>query len=105
MTSDRIASLTGVPTDYSVEVLQMLARAGLVKAQRGRGGGFRIECDPDTTTLLDVINAIDPLERQPPFQAKNSPGIRRVALADRASADSSLNMPGCWPVGRLTAPH
>ena len=65
MTSDRIASLTGVPADYSVKVLQMLARAGLVKAQRGRGGGFHAECDSGTTTLLDVVNAIDPLQRLP----------------------------------------
>ncbi|MDY7107604.1 MAG: Rrf2 family transcriptional regulator [Planctomycetota bacterium] len=62
-TSERIATLTKVPTDYSVKVLQMLARAGLVRAQRGRGGGFQIDCDPDSTTLLDVVNAIDPLER------------------------------------------
>jgi Rrf2 family protein len=62
-TSERIASLTKVPTDYSVKVLQMLARGGLVRAQRGRGGGFQIDCDPKTTTLLDVVNAIDPLER------------------------------------------
>jgi Rrf2 family nitric oxide-sensitive transcriptional repressor len=62
-TSERIAALTKVPTDYSVKVLQMLARAGLVRAQRGRGGGFQIDCDPACTTLLDVVNAIDPLER------------------------------------------
>ena len=62
-TSERIASLTRVPTDYSVKVLQMLARAGLVKAQRGRGGGFRLDADPQTTSLLDIVNAIDPLDR------------------------------------------
>ena len=62
-TSEKVAGLTKVPTDYSVKVLQMLARSNLVKAQRGRGGGFEIDCDPDTTSLLDVVNAIDPLER------------------------------------------
>ena len=41
----------------------MLARANLVRAQRGRGGGFHIDCDPRTTTLLDVVNAINPLVR------------------------------------------
>ena len=62
-TSERIASLTRVPADYSVKVLQMLARAGLVKAQRGRGGGFRLDTDPATTSLLDIVNAIDPPTR------------------------------------------
>jgi Rrf2 family protein len=63
VTSERIAALTKVPADYSVKVLQMLARANLVRAQRGRGGGFQIDCNPDETSLLDVVNAIDPLER------------------------------------------
>ena len=63
ITSEKIASMTKVPTDYSVKVLQMLARAGLVRAQRGRGGGFQIDCDPNVTTLLDVVDAIDPLKR------------------------------------------
>jgi Rrf2 family nitric oxide-sensitive transcriptional repressor len=63
VTSERIAALTKVPADYSVKVLQMLARANLVRAQRGRGGGFQLDCDPDQTNLLDVVNAIDPLER------------------------------------------
>jgi Rrf2 family protein len=63
VTSERIAERTKVPSDYSVKVLQILGRAKLVRAQRGRGGGFRLACDPKVTTLLDVVNAIDPLER------------------------------------------
>lgn len=59
MTSDQIARATQVPSDYAVKVLQALARAGYVKAQRGRGGGFRATCDPAETTLMDIISAID----------------------------------------------
>ena len=62
-TSEHIAARTGVPPDYSVKVLQMLARGQLVQAQRGRGGGFRIKCDPGRTSLLDIVNAIDPTDR------------------------------------------
>jgi Rrf2 family nitric oxide-sensitive transcriptional repressor len=65
VTSERIAELTSVPTDYSVKVLQMLGRASLVRAQRGRGGGFRLACDPAVTSLLDVIDAIDPFAQTP----------------------------------------
>ena len=76
ITSEKIAGMTKVPTDYSVKVLQMLARANLVRAQRGRGGGFQIDCDPETTALLDVVNAIDPLERinNCPFQREDHSG-------------------------------
>ncbi len=63
LTSERIADATRVPADYAVKVLQWLGRAHLVRGQRGRKGGFRLDCDPKTTTLLDVVNVIDPLER------------------------------------------
>jgi len=63
LTSESIARATKVPTDYTVKVLQWLGRARMVQGQRGRRGGFRLECDPNRTTLLDVVNVIDPLER------------------------------------------
>ena len=63
LTSESIAEITRVPADYTVKVLQWLGRAKLVQGQRGRRGGFRLDCDPSKTTLLDVVNVIDPLER------------------------------------------
>lgn len=63
VTGERIAEATKVPADYAINVLQVLRRAGLVHAQRGRGGGFRLDCDPAKKTLLDVVDVIDPLER------------------------------------------
>ncbi len=62
-TSAEIAEATKVPVDYAVKVLQRLGQMNLVHGQRGRKGGFRLACDPRSTTLLDVVNAIDPLER------------------------------------------
>ncbi len=62
-TSDVIAEETKVPAGYAIRVLQWLARANMVRGQRGRRGGFRLDCDPQETSLLDVVNAIDPLER------------------------------------------
>jgi Rrf2 family protein len=58
-----IAKATLVPPGYTVKVLQQLGRAGLSKGQRGRNGGFTLACDPFQVTLLEVVNAIDPLER------------------------------------------
>ncbi len=58
-----IAKATLVPPGYTVKVLQQLGRAGLSKGQRGRKGGFALDCDPTQVTLLEVVNVIDPLER------------------------------------------
>jgi len=63
LTATDVARVTQVPADYAVKVLQALGRAKLVRGQRGRGGGFRLLCDPRRTSLLDVLNAIDPLPR------------------------------------------
>ena len=62
-TSEQIAEATNVSGDYAVKILQWLGRAGLVHGRRGRGGGFQLRCDPSRTTLLDIVNVIDPLER------------------------------------------
>jgi Rrf2 family nitric oxide-sensitive transcriptional repressor len=63
LTSEQIAEQTRVPSDYAVKVLQWLGRAQMVRGQRGRKGGFKLSCDPNQTSLLDVVNVIDPLER------------------------------------------
>lgn len=58
-----IAKGTRAAPGYLVKVLQGLARAGILSAQRGSQGGFRLERDPAGLTALEVINAIDPIER------------------------------------------
>jgi Rrf2 family nitric oxide-sensitive transcriptional repressor len=62
-TTRQIAAGTRTPPDYVSKVLQLLARTGLVRSQRGLGGGFRLAGDPAQITVLDVINAVDPMER------------------------------------------
>lgn len=48
---------------YLIKVLQELTKAGILTARRGSQGGFTLKSDPEVLTALDVINAIDPLER------------------------------------------
>lgn len=63
MTTQQIASQTRVPAGYLSKVLQAMARAGLVEGQRGSGGGFVLARPPQDITVLDAINAVDPLQR------------------------------------------
>ena len=62
-TALQISEATHVPVGYTVNVLQQLARAKYVEGQRGRNGGFALDCDPRQVTLLEIVNVIDPLER------------------------------------------
>ncbi len=62
-TTRQIATGTRTPPDYASKVLQLLAKAGLVRGQRGLGGGFQFAGDPAQVTVLEVIHAVDPPER------------------------------------------
>jgi Rrf2 family nitric oxide-sensitive transcriptional repressor len=62
-TTDQIAQATRVPRAYLSKVLQGLSRGGLVHSQRGLGGGMTLTKSPDELTILEVVNAVEPLQR------------------------------------------
>ncbi|HZU37106.1 MAG TPA: Rrf2 family transcriptional regulator [Gemmataceae bacterium] len=62
-TTDQIAATTRVPEAYLSKVLQGLCHAGIVQSKRGRGGGMVLTRPPSELTILDVVNAVDPLGR------------------------------------------
>ena len=62
-TTQQIAQATRVPPAYLSKVLQALIRAGIVRSQRGIGGGISLARDPEEITILDVVNAVDPIRR------------------------------------------
>lgn len=62
-TTGEIAKATHVPPAYLSKVLQELNRAGMVKSRRGVGGGVSLAVDPKTVTILEVVNAVDPIMR------------------------------------------
>jgi len=59
----QISQVAQVPAGYLPKVLQMLGRAGLVISTPGRSGGFRLARRPEEISVLDVINAVDPIQR------------------------------------------
>lgn len=63
LTTQDIASSTKVPAGYLAKVLQSLARAGILSSQRGLRGGFKVIRPPEELTVLEVINAVDPIRR------------------------------------------
>jgi Rrf2 family transcriptional regulator, nitric oxide-sensitive transcriptional repressor len=61
--ADELAEQTKVPRRYLHKVLQDLVRAKLVCSQPGPGGGYALARSPTKITILDVVNAVAPLER------------------------------------------
>ena len=62
-TTSQIADATKVPAAYLSKVLQGLCHAGVLRSQRGIGGGISLLHPPETLTILDVVNAVDPIGR------------------------------------------
>ncbi|HWG47073.1 MAG TPA: Rrf2 family transcriptional regulator [Gemmataceae bacterium] len=62
-TTQQIAQATQVPTGYLSKVMQSLGRKRLVQSQRGLHGGFTLAQPPEELTVLDIIQAVDPIKR------------------------------------------
>ena len=99
LTVDQIAGETHVPGGYLAKVMQTLGRAGIVRSQRGVGGGFMLARSPDEITLLDVINAVDPIARICECPLKLSCHNSRLcglhARLDAALARMEADLGGC----------
>ena len=62
-TTEQISEATRVPHAYLSKVLQSMARGQIVTSQRGLHGGFLLARQPDQITILEVVNAVDAVQR------------------------------------------
>lgn len=61
--ADTLAEITKVPRRYLTRVLQELVAAELVQSRSGPGGGYELARPAEELSILNVVNAVDPLER------------------------------------------
>ncbi len=61
--TQQLAEITKVPGPYLSKVLQLLTKEGLVDAHRGLRGGFALSRPPNKVTILQAVNAVDPIRR------------------------------------------
>jgi Rrf2 family nitric oxide-sensitive transcriptional repressor len=62
-TTREIARATKVRIAYLSKVMQSLGRKGLVQSQRGLHGGFTLARAAGDLTVLDILDAVDPIPR------------------------------------------
>ncbi len=62
-TAAQISEATKVPVSYLSKVLQSLRRASVVGAVRGLHGGFELAGAPETISILDIVNIVEPVPR------------------------------------------
>lgn len=61
--ADLLAEKTQVPRRYLHRVLQDLVAAELVHSRSGPGGGYELALPTNKVTILDIVNAVSPIER------------------------------------------
>ena len=95
---ERIARAQGIPLKFLENILIDLRHAGIVHAQRGAEGGYRLARPPAEVTLGDVIRAVEgPLAsvRGEPPESVSYEGaaahLRTVWIAVRASLRTVLD--------------
>jgi len=55
--AQEIADAVRSPMGYLQKILRMLAKSGILVAQRGVGGGFALAIKPEEISILDVLRA------------------------------------------------
>ena len=95
---ERIARAQGIPLKFLENILIDLRHAGIVHAQRGAEGGYRLARSAEDVTLGEVIRAVEgPLASvrgEPPESVTydgSAEHLRTVWIAVRASLRSVLD--------------
>ena len=60
-----ISRETGVPGAYVAKIFQCLTQKGVLASSRGVKGGYSLKSDSSKIKLLDIIRAMDDLEKSP----------------------------------------
>src|SRR5258707_8189424 len=59
VTAEQLAERQGIPPKFLESILLQLRRGGVVTAQRGPDGGYRLARPPNEISLAEIIRVID----------------------------------------------
>src|SRR3954447_23789663 len=59
VSATQLAQRTGIPVRFVPQVMAELVRVGIVGAVIGRSGGYRLDADPESLTVLAIIEAVE----------------------------------------------
>lgn len=90
MTSDQVAGMLGTNSAVVRRTMAGLREAGYVRSEKGHGGGWRLDCDLEKITFLDVLRAVG-TERLFAIGFDNDAPDCAVERAVNASVASAMN--------------
>lgn len=105
---DEIAQREAVSANFLVQILNDLKRGGLIQSRRGKAGGYLLGQAPESISLLDIVQAVEPAMLSSPEsgEGESSQAVRltweKVAESTRAQLGSislrQLADPGAEPM-------
>lgn len=63
LTTEQISSITRVPAPYLAKLIKLLNNAEILNSHRGVNGGSMLARPASEISVLEVVNAIEPLQR------------------------------------------
>ena len=102
-----VAARRGIPEAYLRKIATALKRAGLVEADRGQAGGYRLSRSPSEMSALDVFEALETPVSGPSGGGdptddvwRRMAGFSRAFLAKERIADLAAAPPGAdaWTI-------
>jgi len=113
MTQHQVAAATAIPPVYLYKVLQILARAGLLRSIRGQRGGYQLARPPEAITALEIVLATSTRRpvRDPTAEyvtATLNRALAGITLADLAVQDAAASLkqsPLPFPQSAIHDPH
>ncbi len=101
-----------VSVSHLESITSDLRKAGFISATRGPGGGYRLACDPEATTIWAVVQAVDAKLREPPALSPREAPVAALGEAVRGAFIDFLSArtigefadPTRWPQDVVAAP-
>jgi len=83
-----LARRRDVPVQFLEQLFAVLRRAGVISSQRGVRGGYRFAREPETVTVLEIVELLDgPLGRDSEGVFADAAEAARKVLARTTIAD------------------
>lgn len=77
-----LATRLRLPTAYTAKVLSSLARAGLLRSDRGPRGGFQLARESQQITLFDILRAVGAWSEGDLVLSPSAPAKLRRGVSD-----------------------
>ena len=71
---DELAQREAVSANFLVQILNDLRRAGIIQSRRGKAGGYQLARPPESITLREIVEAVEPTLLQFSSRAEGESG-------------------------------